>query len=167
MVKTHHFSTKQWILPIQIVFHWFPLWVLPRPEVPYKNALNTVELVIDVLTHSLLFWQVLSLTSSSLLHQEPGNTEHGLETDSFWIYKFSEIPYWPELMSLFHTYFWKDVFIKTQSHVDKNIQNALLSRHFQRGERCGGLRAHADRHCGESTSTKTTRRQALWGNNLH
>ena len=33
--------------------------------------------------------------------------------------------------------------IKTQLSVDKNIQGARLAILFQRGERCGGVRAHA------------------------
>jgi hypothetical protein len=44
--------------------------------------------VTDVLTHIPLFRQVLSLSSTSLLQQEPGNTELGLET--FRTYQYSE-----------------------------------------------------------------------------
>ena len=44
---------------------------------------HTVKLVIDVLTHTPSFKQVISLRSASLLHHKPGNTELGLETDSF------------------------------------------------------------------------------------
>jgi len=56
---------------------------VPGPEVPYKNYLNTVKLLIEVMNHIPLLKQFLSLRSTSLLRQKPGNTKLGKETDSF------------------------------------------------------------------------------------
>ena len=54
-----------------------------KTTLPYRNGLNTVERVIEVKNHIPLLKQVLSLRSTSLLQQKPGNIKLGMETDSF------------------------------------------------------------------------------------